>query len=195
MSRIYVQSEYVIPATPEVVYASLIDFQNTRPSILTSNFVDYTVEQGGMGEGTIIRYDLKAAGRKRPYRMHIAETLEGEVLTERDSNSSLITMWTLTPVDDGQQTHVSLTSEWEGGSGIGGFFERTFAPLGLQRIYNKMLTRLAQKNDPSYTSTATGWFSCRETGRSGRMRWATRPGYRHTFNDASRIVKLDKPCE
>ena len=68
MSRIYVQSEYVIPATPEEVYASLIDFENARPSILTSNFVDYIVEQGGMGEGTVIRYQLQAAGRKRDYR-------------------------------------------------------------------------------------------------------------------------------
>lgn len=51
MSRIYVQSEYVVPATPEEVYASLIDFQNARPSILTSNFVDYNIEEGGMGGG------------------------------------------------------------------------------------------------------------------------------------------------
>jgi uncharacterized membrane protein len=143
MAHIYVQSEYLIPAPPEEVYASLIDFQNTRPSILTSNFVDYDVEQGGVGEGTVIRYHLKAAGRKRPYRMHINETIKGEILTERDSNSSLVTMWTLTPVNDGQQTQVSLVSEWEGAGGIGGFFERTFAPRGLRGIYGKMLSQLA----------------------------------------------------
>jgi len=149
MSHISVQSEYIIPAPPEKVYESLIDFQNARPSILTSNFVDYTVEQGGVGEGTVIRYDLKAGGRKRPYRMHIIETIKGGILTERDSNSSLVTMWTLTPVNYGQLTQVRLVSEWEGASGIGGFFERTFAPRGLRGIYDKMLSRLAQKIDPS----------------------------------------------
>jgi uncharacterized membrane protein len=173
MSRIYVQSEYVIPATPEEVYASLIDFQNARPSILTDNFVDYTVEQGGMGEGTVIRYQLQAAGRKRDYRMHIAETLKGEVLTERDSNSSLLTMWTLTPVNDGQQTHVQLVTEWEGGSGVGGFFERTFAPLGLRRIYNKMLGSLAQKHDPSYRSSETGGSMVEAVARAGLLGLAT----------------------
>lgn len=149
MSHISVQSEYIIPAPPEKVYESLIDFQNARPSILTSNFVDYNVEQGGVGEGTIIRYDLKAGGRKRPYRMHIIETLKGGILTERDSNSSLVTMWTLTPVNYGQLTQVRLVSEWEGAGGIGGFFERTFAPSGLRGIYNEMLSRLAQMIDPS----------------------------------------------
>lgn len=149
MNRISVQTEYVIPAPPEEVYESLIDFQNARPSILTSNFVNYNVEQGGVGEGTVIRYHLKAAGRKRPYRMHITETSKGEILTERDSNSSLVTMWTLTPVDNGQQTQVRLVSEWEGAGGIGGFFERAFAPRGLRGIYDKMLSRLAQKIHPS----------------------------------------------
>jgi uncharacterized membrane protein len=145
MNRIYVQSEYIIPATPEEVYESLVDFQNARPSILTSNFVDYHVEQGGVGEGTVIRYHLKAAGRKRPYRMHITEPIKGKILTERDSNSSLVTTWTLRPVNNGQQTQVRLVSEWEGVGGIGGFFERTFAPRGLGSIYDKMLSRLAQK--------------------------------------------------
>lgn len=148
MNQIYVQSEYIIPAPPEEVYEALIDFQNVRPSILTNNFVDYTVEQGGVGEGTVIRYHLQAAGRKRPYRMHVTETSKGEILTERDSHSSLVTMWTLTPLDNGQ-TLVRVVSEWEGASGIGGFFERTFAPRGLRGIYDKMLSRLAQKIHPS----------------------------------------------
>jgi uncharacterized membrane protein len=144
MDRVYAQSERVITAKPEEVYATLIDYQNKRPSILTPNFVDYSVEKGGMGEGTVIRYRLQAAGRERPYRMRVAEPVKGQVLTESDTNSSLVTTWTLAPVKAGQQTRVRLASEWEGGSGIGGFFERVFAPLGLRRIYADILSRLAQ---------------------------------------------------
>jgi hypothetical protein len=44
MNRVYAQSERVITAKPEEVYATLIDYQNKRPSILTPNFVDYSVE-------------------------------------------------------------------------------------------------------------------------------------------------------
>ncbi len=145
MSRVHAQSERVITAKPERVYTTLIDYQNQRPSLLPSNFLDYTVEQGGIGEGTVIRYRLQAAGRERPYRMQIAEPIKGQVLTEKDTNSSLITTWTLTPVQDGEQTKVRLASEWEGSSGVGGFFERIFAPLGLRRIYAELLSRLAQK--------------------------------------------------
>jgi hypothetical protein len=39
---------------------------------------------------------------------------------------------------------VSVTTDWEGGSGVGGFFERTFAPMGLRGIYTEMLNRLDQ---------------------------------------------------
>ncbi len=34
-----------------------------------------------------------------------------------------------------------MTSVWNGAGGIGGFFERTFAP-GLARIYDAVLARL-----------------------------------------------------
>ncbi|GCE19937.1 hypothetical protein [Dictyobacter kobayashii] len=64
------------------------------------------------------------------------------MLTERDSNSSLVTTWVLSPLMGGNKTRVSVASEWEGGTGVGGFFERTFAPLGLRRIYGSMLDSL-----------------------------------------------------
>ena len=36
-----------------------------------------------------------------------------------------------------------ITTEWEGSGGIGGFFERTFAPGVLRRLYADELNRLA----------------------------------------------------
>jgi uncharacterized protein YndB with AHSA1/START domain len=142
MSHIHVMSERVIDAQPEVVYEALTDYRVRRPQILTRNFLDYTVEQGGQGTGTEISYRLRAARRERPYHMLVKEPLKGWVLTESDQHSSLVTTWTLTPEDDGLRTRLRVDSEWEGGSGVGGFFERTFAPLGLRRIYNTMLASL-----------------------------------------------------
>jgi uncharacterized protein YndB with AHSA1/START domain len=148
MSNIYVKSEQVIDAPPEKIYAALKDYRQLRPQILTPNFLDYRVKQGGVGKGTVIDYRLKATGRERPYHMQVDETVRGKVLTERDTNSSLITRWTLLPVKGGKKTQVSLSSEWEGSSGIGGFFERTFAPMGLRRIYGSMLSMLARSMQP-----------------------------------------------
>lgn len=144
MSHIFVHGERIIQARPEVVFRTLADYANKRPRMLPANFLDYRVEKGGQGQGTVISYRFRAAGRERPYTMRVEETLKGRVLTERDANSSFVTHWSVEPIELGQQSKVSVESDWEGGSGIGGFFERAFAPLGLHKIYNEMLTALAQ---------------------------------------------------
>ena len=35
-----------------------------------------------------------------------------------------------------------MTTSWEGAGGIGGFFERTFAPGGLRKIQHELLENL-----------------------------------------------------
>jgi hypothetical protein len=151
MSHIHVKAERIIHAKPEVVHETLSDYRWKRPLILTPNFIDYTVGQGGRGAGTEIHYRLRAARRERSYSMQVEEPLKGLIITERDRNSSLVTVWTLTPVEDGQLTKVQVNSEWEGSTGVGGFFERTFAPLGLSRIYSTILSNLATKVQPPQT--------------------------------------------
>lgn len=148
MGHIRVKSEQVVDARPEEVYAALKDYKHIRPKLLTPNFLNYQVKRGGVGNGTEVDYSLKAAGRERPYHVQVNETVKGKLLTERDTNSSLITRWTLLPVKDGKKTRVSLSSEWEGAGGIGGFFERAFAPMGLRRIYGSMLSMLARSMQP-----------------------------------------------
>ncbi len=91
----------------------------------------------------MVSFRLRAGGRERPYRMRVSEPVRGRTLTESDLDSSLITTWTVTPLDDGQRTQVRIATMWEGGSGLGGFFERIFAPLGLRRIYDQILASLA----------------------------------------------------
>ncbi|GCE27419.1 hypothetical protein KDA_29030 [Dictyobacter alpinus] len=143
MSRVFAREERIINAQPEKVYAILSDYKVQRPKLLTPNFFDYTVEKGGKGSGTIISYLLRAANRERVYRMHVDEAVRGSVLTESDDNSSLITTWSLAPLNNGSKTRVRVTSEWDGATGVKGFFERTFAPLGLKRIYGSMLDSLS----------------------------------------------------
>ena len=142
MSKVHAMSERVVDASPDTVYSVLADYKDKRPQILTENFLDYRVEKGGKGKGTQVSYRLQAAGRERSYRMNVEESVKGQWLMERDSNSSLVTTWLLSPVDDGQRTKVRVETEWEGSQGVGGFFERTFAPLGLHRIYDRMLDLL-----------------------------------------------------
>jgi hypothetical protein len=143
MSRIHVEAERVVNARPQEVYDFLSDYRTRHPSILPpENFLDYQVETGGKGAGTVIRMRMHAGGRDRPYRLEVSEPEPGRLLAEHDTTSSLVTTFGLTPVADGSQTLVRITTEWVGSGGIGGFFERTFAPGALRRIYDTELSRL-----------------------------------------------------
>ena len=145
MGQVTAQTERLVAASPRHVRAFLADYRNNRPRILPPEyFRDYHVEQGGDGAGTVISYRMRAGGRERAYRMRVEEAAAGGPLVESDTESSLVTTWTLTPVADGERTLVGLASRWEGAGGIGGLFERMFAPRALRRIYDEVLKRLSE---------------------------------------------------
>lgn len=140
MGTVHASAERAIAAPPEKVYELLADYREGRPRILPDSFVDYAVESGGTGAGTVVTYTLHAAKRERPYRMEVAEPQPGQVLEESDAGSSLITTWTVEPAATGSR--VRIDTRWQGAGGVGGFFEKTFAPKGLGRIYEQILDRL-----------------------------------------------------
>jgi hypothetical protein len=139
MARVTASASKVLDATPERVLEFLRDYREARPRILPDNYSAYRVEQGGHGNGTVIGYHFAAGGRERDYRLAVEE--DGDGLFERDQLSSFVSRWTVAP--DGAGAQVTLESSWQGAGGIGGVFERTFAPLGLRRIYGEMLDKLA----------------------------------------------------
>ena len=61
-------------------------------------------------------------------------------LVEKDENSSMATTYTVREATGGSL--VEMTTSWNGAGGVGGFFERTFAPAGLKRIQHQLLTNL-----------------------------------------------------
>lgn len=142
MSTITVEESRHISAPPDAVYNFLSDYSK-RPLIITENFHDFTVQQGGRGAGTVYRYRLRAGGREREYIKQVDEPQKGRELREKDTRSSLVTTWYIRPAAQGRESDVTLTTTWEGSGGMGGFFERTFAPRELKRIYNEVLDRLA----------------------------------------------------
>jgi hypothetical protein len=111
-----------------------------HPRVLPPAFSDFEVESGGVGAGTVTRFTLNTGGRSRSYRMQVAEPEPGRVLTESDTESTLVTTFTVEPAENGSRVQISTT--WEGAGGIGGFFERTFAPRVLRRLYADELERL-----------------------------------------------------
>ena len=140
MARILVSAERTVDAPPDTVYRYIADMREHHPRFLPPAFSDFRVGSGGVGAGTILRYKLTAGGRTREYRMAVTEPEPGRILTESDTGSSLVTTFTVSP--QGGASLVQVSTSWQGASGIGGVFERMFAPKVMTAIYADALDRL-----------------------------------------------------
>jgi uncharacterized protein YndB with AHSA1/START domain len=140
MAKIVVSAERVVDAPAEAVYRYVADMREHHPRFLPPAFSDFQVESGGTGAGTVTRFKVTAGGRTRDYRMKVDEPEPGRVLTESDTASSMVTTTTVTPRDGASL--VQISTSWNGAGGIGGFFERRFAPKAMRAIYTDELERL-----------------------------------------------------
>jgi uncharacterized protein YndB with AHSA1/START domain len=139
MARILISVERAVEAPAETVYGYVADMRE-HPRFLPPAFSDFRVESGGVGAGTVTRFKMTAGGRTREYQMKVAEPEPGRVLTESDTNSSAVTTFTVSP--QGGASLVQISTTWDGAPGIGGFFERMFAPRVMRAIYLDELNRL-----------------------------------------------------
>jgi hypothetical protein len=142
MAQVEATTERVVAADAEAVFDALADYNGTRAKLLPEHFSEYEVREGGDGEGTLVHWKLQATSKRvRDCLLEVSEPTDGE-LVEKDRNSSMVTTWRVTPAGEGK-ARVVVTTVWNGAGGIGGFFERTFAPKGLARIYDAELAKLA----------------------------------------------------
>ena len=135
-----VSAEGTVEAPADTVYRYIADMREHHPRFLPPAFSGFRVESGGVGAGTVTQFTLTAGGRTREYRTMIAEPEPGRVLTESDTGSSAVTTFTVSP--QGAASLVQISSAWDGAGGIGGLFERIFAPRVLRAIYTDELKRL-----------------------------------------------------
>jgi hypothetical protein len=136
-----VSVEGPVGAPPTDVFRYIADMQNHHPPFLPPAFSDFEVVSGGVGAGTVSTFRFTAGGRTRDFRMTAAEPEPGRRLVETDANSSSVTTFIVDPAADGT-SKVTIGTEWQGASGIGGFFERMFAPRVMRSIYADELRRL-----------------------------------------------------
>ncbi|MEV3954227.1 SRPBCC family protein [Streptomyces albogriseolus] len=141
MAQVEATTERIVAADADTVFDALADYSGTRAKLLPEQFSEYEVREGGDGEGTLVHWKLQATSKRvRDCLLEVTEPTDGE-LVEKDRNSSMVTTWRVTPAGEGR-ARVVVTTVWNGAGGMGGFFERTFAPKGLARIYDAVLARL-----------------------------------------------------
>jgi hypothetical protein len=126
------------------VLPALADYTETRRRILPEQFSDYRVEAGGQGAGTRVAWRFAATSKRVRDQLVEVGQPDASTLVETDTRSSMVTTWTVSPADAGLTT-VRVRTTWNGAGGIGGFFERTFAPKGLRRVYEDLLGRLERE--------------------------------------------------
>jgi len=142
MSQVRAVAAAHIHAPAEQVAAALADYTTVRPQILPPQYSEYAVRSGGTGAGTVVHWKF-AATEKRVRDCEITVTAPEEgVLVESDGNSSMVSTYTVVASEDGHAS-VVIETVWNGAGGIGGFFERTFAPKALVKIYDDFLNRLS----------------------------------------------------
>lgn len=144
MAQITVEVLRTVKGSPEQVMSVLADYAGARAELWPEMITDYRVTEGGQGAGTRISYRLHATRRRVREVDAVVTAPEEGCLLESDQRSSLRTRWKVRPAAAGSST-VSVTTSWAGAGGVGGFFEKTFAPIGIRKLYNAVLDGLENR--------------------------------------------------
>jgi hypothetical protein len=145
MEQIKVKAMAILKACPEDVYATIADYRQGHPQIIPQeNLYDLQVEQGGYGAGTVIRFKARVLGVERSFYQRVGEPEPGKVLVEQDIDSihHVVTTFTVTPLEQGQQSHVEISHIENASPGLQGFIERVVVPIVLSPVLRKELRLL-----------------------------------------------------
>ena len=123
----------------------LANYRDGHARILPRQFSGLVVEQGGIGAGTLIRFEMSVLGKKQTFRANITEPEPGRVLVETylDSNDA-VTTFTVDPGTAPADSRVTISTELPVRSGVSGWIERKVSTLMLRPIYRKELENLAR---------------------------------------------------
>ena len=131
----------VMNAPAQTIYNIIADYRNSHPAILPKPyFLSLDVEEGGVGEGTIVRFQMRILGQTQSFRAWITEPEPGRVLQETDMDTHVPTTFTVLPLGHESRTKVTIRTELKNR----GFVEGLIAKLLLQNIYARELGLLAE---------------------------------------------------
>ncbi|HEX2619236.1 MAG TPA: SRPBCC family protein [Phototrophicaceae bacterium] len=142
---IKVAASAVIDARPETLYAIISDYRVGHPAILPKPyFTDLVVEKGGQGAGTVMTVKLKVWGQVSIYHQIVSEPEPGHVILETEMNTGQFSSFTFEPLNGGEQTRLTIYSEFPASRGLKGWLERLTMPGIAGKIYHKELDNIAE---------------------------------------------------
>lgn len=130
----------VIPAAPQRVYGIVADYRNGHPNIVPPKyFRNLVVEEGGVGAGTKIRFEMVLFGIVQEAQSIVAEPEPGRVLVESTTDGLAVTRFIVEPADGGKAANVTISSDMRSMGTIGNAIIRFL----FKRIYREELALLA----------------------------------------------------
>ena len=149
-----------IDAPAQRVYSILADYREGQPRILPKEYFPFLqVEQGGIGAGTRLHFQMRVLGTTRTFRATVTEPEPGHVLVETnqpeeaDPTSASVTTFTVTPVAESQRTQVTIATELA----VSNWLESLVVPRLLRHIYTqelRLVSDAAKRQSPAASTNA-----------------------------------------
>lgn len=131
-----------ISAPAERVYAIIADYRDAHTKIVPRPpFVSLEVEEGGVGAGTKVRFQMRLMGRLQTFRAIISEPEPGRVLDEQTDTGAL-TRFTVEPRAGGAHAYVTIATTIAVRPGLLGRVEGWMAERMLRPVYMRELAQL-----------------------------------------------------
>jgi hypothetical protein len=154
---------YVVSATrrldaaPGRVYETIANYHTGHPRIVPRQFSNLIVERGGIGAGTVIRFDVTVLGRTTTFRAEISEPEPGHILVERNIlGSDSVTTFIVEPGGKATEAVVTIRTEMTHRGGLAGAIEKFITERVLRPMYAEELRLLeAAAADPRGTAAST----------------------------------------
>lgn len=133
-----------IEAAASVVYGIIADYTGPHQRIIPPRYLRrLEAERGGVGAGTIIRFELVMMGSARKMRAEVTEPRPGRELRENDVTGRGFTSFQVEPIDD-RSCNVRIETH-SIAQGIRLWLERRLAGPLLNRIIVEELKLLADE--------------------------------------------------
>src|SRR5262249_27723264 len=121
-----------IDAPASLVLEILRDFDGHPRRILPSAFSDFEVVHGGHGAGTKTRFKFRLGGRTTETRT-VATEPEPGLIREQVLDRDMVTLFRVQ--DEGEGSHLTISTEWTPAGGLSGRLEPPFPPGMLNQVY------------------------------------------------------------
>jgi hypothetical protein len=139
-----VEQSAEVNAAADVAYKILADFKHHDRITPKPPFGPITVEQGGVGAGTVIRFQTTLLGQTDDCYSVISEPEPGRVMVETETIRHTVTTFTADPSSVSSRSRVTISCVFQGRDGILGVVERWVAARLMTPVLAKEIRLLEE---------------------------------------------------